>query len=216
MNRAPIPPHARRHTTQLPRCPVIGITGGIGMGKSTLSQLLRAPGVCISSADALVHDLMRPGTPSHAEIAAAFPEAITPAGIIDRKQLGAIVFSDPARRRRLEAILHPRVVAREIAFAKAAMKKGARLVVIEIPLLFETGAQARLDAVITATAPAFLQVQRVLKRPSMTREKFTAILAAQWPDRARVRGADLAVPTGLGKAFSARCMKTWLESTPDE
>lgn len=182
----------------------IGVTGGIGMGKSTVTGLMRRRGVRTLSSDDIVHRLMRPGGAAVPEIKKHFPGVITQDGGVDRKALGAIVFNDKAKLRLLESILHPRVVAAEIAFARAEWRKGAKLVIFDIPLLFETHAENRLHGVVVATAPAFLQRRRVLARPNMTEDKFAAILKSQLPDRDKRRRADHVVATGLGKAVSAR------------
>ena len=186
----------------------IGVTGGIGMGKSTVTRLLARRGVRTLSSDAIVHELMQPGGKAVAEIKKYFPSVITPEGGVDRKALGAMVFNDKSQLRRLESILHPRVVAAEIRFARAEARKGAKWIVLDIPLLFETHAQARLHRVLVASAPAFIQRRRVLARPGMTKDKFAAIIKAQLPDRAKRRKADYVIATGLGKAVSARQIET--------
>ena len=182
---------------------VLGLTGSIGMGKSTAAAMLRRLGVPVHDADAAVHHLLAGDRRVRAEIAARFPAAVK-GEIVDRQALGAAVFSDAAARRDLEAILHPRVRAATRRFLRDQARAGAPLVVLDIPLLFETGAEAGVDAVLVVTAPEFLQARRVLSRPGMSVEKFEGILASQVPDREKRRLADYIVETGLGKAYTYR------------
>ena len=125
-------------------------------------------------------------------------------GVLDRRRLGALVFDHPHRLVRLEAILHPRVRRRERRFVAAAARRGARLVVLDIPLLFESGSHGRCHATAVVTAPAFVQRGRVLKRSGMTAAKFAAIRARQMPDAEKRRRADFVIPTGLGRRLSLR------------
>ncbi|TSD88994.1 dephospho-CoA kinase [Mycobacterium sp. KBS0706] len=177
---------------------ILGLTGSIGMGKSTAAAMFRHDGIAVHDADAAVHDLLRRGGAAVPAVAQAFPEAVRD-GAVDRKALGALVFGKPEALRRLEAILHPLVRRRMRRFLQQAGRRGDRLVVLDIPLLFETGGERFCDAVAVVSAPRLLQRQRVLARPGMTREKFAAILAAQMPDREKRRRADQVVPTGLGR-----------------
>ncbi|MFE0752684.1 dephospho-CoA kinase [Inquilinus sp. NPDC058860] len=177
---------------------ILGLTGSIGMGKSTAAAMFRRDGIAVHDADAAVHDLMRRGGAAVPAVAKAFPEAVRD-GAVDRKALGALVFGKPDALRRLEAILHPLVRRRMRRFLQQAGRRGDTLVVLDIPLLFETGGERFCDAVAVVSAPRLLQRQRVLARPGMTREKFAAILAAQMPDREKRRRADWVVPTGLGR-----------------
>ena len=181
---------------------LVGLTGSIGMGKSTAAQALKRLGLPVHDADAAVHRLLAPGGGAVAAVLEAFPGVATPAGGIDRGRLGARVFGDPAALKRLEAILHPRVRAAKRRFLAAAARRRQRLVVLDIPLLYETGGERECDAVLVVSAPAFLQRQRVLARPGMTGEKFRAILAKQMPDGEKRRRARHVVPTGLGRRFS--------------
>ena len=173
------------------------------MGKSTAAVMLRRLGVPVHDADATVHRLLAGDRNVTAEIAARFPDAVT-GDAVDRQALGAAVFSDAAARKDLEAILHPRVRASVKRFVRNQARRGAALVVLDIPLLFETGGEANVDAVLVVSAPAFLQARRVLSRPGMSAEKFEAILASQVPDREKRRRADYIVETGLGKAYTYR------------
>lgn len=177
---------------------ILGLTGSIGMGKSTAAAMFRHDGIAVHDADAAVHDLLRRGGAAVPAVAQAFPEAVRD-GAVDRKALGALVFGRPEALRRLEAILHPLVRRRMRRFLQQAGRRGDRLVVLDIPLLFETGGERFCDAVAVVSAPRLLQRQRVLARPGMTRETFAAILAAQMPDREKRRRADQVVPTGLGR-----------------
>jgi dephospho-CoA kinase len=190
---------------------VLGLTGSIGMGKSTAAQLLRRMGVPVHDADAAVHRLMAPGGRAVPAVLQAFPGVEGPGGGpgagIDRKALGARVFADRAELKRLEAILHPLVRAEARAFLRRHRRLGARVVVLDIPLLFETGGERLCDAVIVVTAPAWLQAQRVLRRPGMTPQTFEAVKAKQLPDAEKRRRADYVVPTGLGKADTFRRLR---------
>lgn len=185
---------------------VIGLTGSIGMGKSTIAKQCALLGAKTLNSDAVVHRLMAPKGAAFAAISRAFPEAVV-AGAIDRKKLGAIVFSDDKKLAILEAILHPLVIAEEEKFARAQKKLGAKVVVLDIPLLFETHGDERMDMTWVATAPAFIQEQRVLARPHMTRAKLQKIRNKQMADREKRKRADVVVHTGLGKGASMRQIK---------
>lgn len=176
---------------------VLGLTGSIGMGKSTTADLFRAAGVPVHDADATVHALYR--GPAVAAIEAAFP-GTTREGSVDRAALGARVLGDDAAVRRLEAIVHPLVRAAETAFLDGARSNGRRVVVLDIPLLFETGGDARVDAVVTVTAPADVQRARVLARPGATVETFERILVRQMPDAEKRRRSHFLVDSGRGLA----------------
>ena len=173
----------------------LGLTGSIGMGKSTTADLLRAAGVPVHDADATVHALYRGAAVGRIE--AAFP-GTTRDGAVDRAALAAAVLGDDGAVRRLEAIVHPLVRAAETDFLDAARARGARIVVLDIPLLFETGGAARVDAVATVSAPASVQRARVLARPGMTAEKFAQILARQMPDAEKRRRSHFVVDTSRG------------------
>lgn len=187
---------------------VIGLTGGIGMGKSTLALQLARLGAKICSADAIVHQLLGQDGEAVDAVGALFPTVVKD-GAVDRKALGAIVFADKEQLKRLEQVLHPLVVAAENHFVWEQRRLGAKLVVLDIPLLFETGADARCDVTLTVSAPPFLQRQRVLKRASMSEEKFLRIVRSQMPDREKRRRSDKVVLTGLGKSHSFRQVKQW-------
>jgi dephospho-CoA kinase len=180
---------------------VLGLTGGVGMGKSTAAGMLRRMRVPVHDADAAVHRLLAKGGAAVAPVAQAFPEALR-GGAIDRQVLGARVFTDPADLKRLEGIVHPLVRRAQIAFLRRQRARRAPLAVLDIPLLFETGGQRRCDAVLTMTVAPFLQRQRVLRRPGMTEAKFTGMLARQVPDYRRRRDADFVVSSGLGRGIT--------------
>jgi dephospho-CoA kinase len=182
---------------------ILGLTGSIGMGKSTAAGVFRRLGVPLHDADAAVHELLGRDGAAVAPIAAAFPDVVVD-GAVDRQRLGARVFGDPAALARLEAIVHPLVRARALAFLKTQARGRQTLVVLDIPLLFETGAEALCDAVVLVTAPRRVQEARVLSRPGMTSDKFAAIRAQQMPDTEKRRRADFIVPTGLGRRESLR------------
>jgi len=183
---------------------VLGLTGSIGMGKSTAAGMLRRMRVPLFDADAEVHRQLAPGGAAVAQVEHAFPGVRTPEGGIDRKRLGERVFGKPEALRRLEGILHPMVRAAEKRFVARARARGEPLVVLDIPLLFETRGTGRCDYVLVVSAPARLQRQRVIRRPGMTPVRFADILRAQMPDREKRRRADFVVATALGRAGTLR------------
>jgi dephospho-CoA kinase len=178
---------------------IVGLTGSIGMGKSTAARMLRQMGVPVYDADAAVHALQAPGGAALAPIEAAFP-GVVKAGVLDRQELGRRVFGDKQALRRLEAIVHPLVAERQRAFLKRMARRGETLVVLDIPLLFEGLGERRVDATLVVSAPAFLQRRRVMARPGMTAERLDGILHQQVPDVVKRRKADFVIPTGLGLA----------------
>lgn len=185
---------------------VIGLTGGIGMGKSTVARQFALLGAKICSADACVHELMGSGGAAVAEIQKHFPDTVK-GKVVDRKILGQIVFADKQKLLLLENILHPLVRQMEDDFVTLSKRLGAKMVVLDIPLLFETGGENRVDLTVVVTAPAFLQRQRVMARKAMTTEKFERILASQMQDLEKRKLADFVIPTGLGKAYSFKMVK---------
>ena len=176
---------------------VIGLTGSIGMGKSTAAKMFRRLGIPVHDADAAVHRLMGKGGRAVAAIEKAFPGSVI-AGRVDRPALGAKVFGNPTELRRLEKILHPLVQAEAQRFIRRQRARRRKLVVLDIPLLYETGGEKRCDVVIVVTAPRFLQRARVLARPRMTPERLAEIEALQMPDREKRRRADYVIETGHG------------------
>jgi dephospho-CoA kinase len=174
---------------------VLGLTGSLGMGKSTTAKFFAEEGVPLHDADAEVHRLYERGaTPL---IEAAFP-GTTVGGKVDRDKLAQRVLGDPVAIRKLEGIVHPLVRRAEEHFLAEAARKGASIVVLDIPLLFETGADRRCDAVVVVSAPADVQRARVFGRPGMTEEKFDAILVKQMPDAEKRARADFLVDTSTG------------------
>lgn len=174
---------------------VLALTGSIGMGKSTTAAMFRELGVPVHDADATVHELY--SGKAVEKIAALFPSAVVD-GAVDRARLGAVVLSDAAAMKKLEAVVHPMVRDAERQFLEEARNGGQPLVVLDIPLLFETGGEARVDGVVVVSCPPDEQRRRVLKRPGMTAEKFDAILARQVPDAEKRQKADFVVDTGKG------------------
>lgn len=183
---------------------VLGLTGSIGMGKSTAVAVLRRLGVAVYDADAEIHKMMGRGGSAVAAVASAFPGVRSEDGAIDRRRLGQRVFGKPAELRRLERILHPRVRAVERRWVAQRRARGVRLAVLDIPLLFETDRIDRVDGVIVVSAPLRLQRARVMRRVGMTADRFAAILATQYPDREKRRRADFVVSTALSRAAAAR------------
>lgn len=173
---------------------VMGLTGSIGMGKSAVAMMLRELGVPVFDADAAVHHLQGPGGTLLPAIEEAFPGTTGPDGV-KRQELGAVVFGDAQALKRLEAIVHPAVAWMREAFMIEHM--GERLVVFDIPLLYEKGHGKDLDAVMVVSAPADVQRKRVLARPGMTAEKFAHILSLQVPDAEKRARADHVIDTGV-------------------
>ncbi|MBZ9893335.1 MULTISPECIES: dephospho-CoA kinase [unclassified Mesorhizobium] len=174
---------------------VLGLTGSIGMGKSTTAKMFAEAGVPVHDSDETVHRLYAGKAAPLVE--AAFP-GTTGAGGVDRAKLGARVLGDAAALKRLEAIIHPLVRADADAFLARNRAAGAPLAVLDIPLLFETGGRDRVDKVVVVTAPAEVQRQRVLARPGMNEEKLASILASQVPDAQKRRQADFVIDTSRG------------------
>jgi dephospho-CoA kinase len=186
---------------------VLGLTGSIGMGKSTAAAMLRRLGVPLFDADLVVHCLLAPAGAAVPAVSAAFPGVETEAGGIDRALLGQRVFTNPAALRRLEEILHPMVAAEEKRFLARSRARRVALVVLDIPLLFETGAERRCDYVLVVSVPALVQRQRVMRRPGMTEIRLAAILRKQVPDHRKRQRADFVVPTGAGRGVTLRRLK---------
>jgi dephospho-CoA kinase len=181
---------------------VVGLTGSIGMGKSETAKMFAKLGVPVYDADAAVHALYERGGAAVAKIAEAFPGSVNN-GRVDRGELARHVGADASAFTRLEAIVHPLAADAERAFIGEAKTKGAELVVLDIPLLFETGAQARMDVVVVVSAPPEVQRTRVLAREGMTPDRLDGILARQMPDAEKRAQADFVVETdkGLDHAF---------------
>jgi dephospho-CoA kinase len=174
---------------------ILGLTGSVGMGKSVTARFFAEEGVPVHDADAVVHRLYEGEAVTAIE--AAFP-GTTADGKVDRAKLGARVLGDTAALKRLEAIVHPLVHEAERRLLADAKTRGEKVAVLDIPLLFETGGDERVDAVVVVSAPAQVQRARVLERPGMTVEKLEAILAKQMPDAEKRRRADFVVDTSKG------------------
>ncbi|AYM82476.1 dephospho-CoA kinase [Agrobacterium tumefaciens] len=174
---------------------VIGLTGSIGMGKTTTAKLFAGEGVPVLDSDEVVHGLYR--TEAAPLIEAAFP-GTTVSGVVDRQKLGDVLRENPANFGRLEEIVHPLVRKRQEAFLAAARKDDRQFALLDIPLLFETGAENRVDKVVVVSCAPEIQRERVLSRPGMTEEKFEMILARQTPDAEKRRRADFIVDSGSG------------------
>ena len=182
---------------------VLGLSGSIGMGKSTASAMFRRMGVPVYDSDAAVHVVLGRGGAAVPPIAAAFPGVVT-GGAVDRQALGKRVFGDDAALKALEAIVHPLVRRRQDDFLKRCAARRVPLAVLDIPLLFEVRLDVRCDVLVVVSAPARIQAARVLARPGMTQDKFDGILARQMPDAEKRRLADFVVPSGRGKAETLR------------
>ena len=184
---------------------VIGLTGSIGMGKSTTAALFADEGVPVNDSDKVVHDLYR--SDAVAPIAELFPDVVVD-GVVDRVKLSENLAKNPAKFRDLEAIVHPLVRAREVAFLQKQRELRRSIVLLDIPLLFETGADARVDKVVVVSCEPDVQRQRVLSRPGMTEEKFALILSRQTPDAEKRARADYVVDTGHGIDMAREQVKT--------
>lgn len=176
---------------------LIGLTGSIGMGKSTTAAMFRDAGVPVYDADAAVHDLYDTGGAAVGPVGEAFPSVIKD-GRVDREALRQAVLGNPDALKRLNAVVHPLVGRDRIGFFQKAEADGADMVVLDIPLLFETGGHANVDAVVVASAPAAMQRERVLARPGMTPERLDAILAQQVADAEKRARAHFVVDTSRG------------------
>jgi len=166
---------------------LIGLTGNIGSGKSSVARLFTARGIPVIDADGLLREVQAPGQPAHAEIAAAWPEAVAPDGGIDRKRLGRIVFADPAARKRLEAITHPRIQELSRVRAAALADAGHELALYEATLLVESGRHNELDGLIVVTASPATRLARVVTRDGLNEEEVRARMRAQMPQEEKVR-----------------------------
>jgi len=176
---------------------LVGLTGSIGMGKSTTAAMFAEEGVPVYDADAAVHALYEPGGAAVVPIEAAFPGVTGPNGV-DRAQLSHRVVGKPDELKRLEAVIHPLLGASRAAFFADAEARGADIVVLDVPLLFETGGEKAMDAVVVVTAPEHVQRQRVLERESMDEAKLDAILARQMHDAEKRARAHFIVDTSQG------------------
>tara|TARA_Y100001970_G_scaffold287376_1_gene411892 strand:- start:18382 stop:19056 length:675 start_codon:yes stop_codon:yes gene_type:complete len=182
---------------------IVGLTGSIGMGKSTAASMFRRMNIPVYDSDMAVHTVLGKGGSAVKSIEVAFPDVVID-GVVDRHALGDRVFGDSAAIEKLECIIHPLVRQRQDWFLKRCGARRVGLAVLDIPLLFEVGLDVRCDASIVVSAPASIQEARVLARPGMTREKFDDIKARQIPDAVKRRRADFVVPSGRGRAETLR------------
>jgi len=191
---------------------VIGLTGSVAMGKTTAARVLRRLGVPVHDADREVHRLLGPGGAAVEAVAAAFP-GVKRGRAIDRAALGRLVFADADALKRLEEILHPLVRGAERRFLARARRQRRPLVVLDIPLLLETGGEKRVDQVVVVSAPRRIQIARVMSRPGMTAARLAGVEARQMSDAEKRRRADLVIATGLGKRHSLdilrRALRRW-------
>jgi len=190
---------------------VIGLTGSLGMGKTATAMFFAEEGVPVYDADRAVHRLY--AGEAAPLIEATFPGTTGVTGV-DRQRLSERVLRDPTALPRLESLIHPLVERDELRFLHAAEQSGAQVVVLDIPLLFETGAERRVDAVVVVTAPAPMQRARVFERPGMTEEKFLALLAKQMPDAEKRRRADFIVDTSEGFDSAREQVRAILRRAP--
>lgn len=176
---------------------IIGLTGSIGMGKSTTVSMCRRLNIPIYDADAEIHKLYQDQTVIQ-ELINLFGKQIISKGFVDRSNLGRIVFSDPSKLRALEAVLHPKLQKKQKDFIQSHRLKGAKLIVLDIPLLYEIGKERSVDKVLVVTAPSWIQRRRVLGRQKMTESKFNAIVRRQLPDLVKRQRADYILETQYG------------------
>jgi dephospho-CoA kinase len=182
---------------------IIGLTGSIGMGKSTTAQMFSRHGVPVCDADALVHGLYEKGGAAVDPVTAAFPDANVD-GRIDRDRLSRLVLGKPDALRQLERIVHPLVAMAQAGFLQGCAQRGEEMVVLDIPLLLESAGPKRVDVIVVVSAPADVQRARVLQRPGMTVEKFEAILAKQVPDEIKRQKADFVIDTSGGFEYAEK------------
>lgn len=192
---------------------ILGLTGGVAMGKSTISAMLTNMGIPVHDADACVHRLLEAGSPARPEIAAAFPYYEFPdlyenkTRNVDRSRLGRLVFASDELRERLEGIIHPLVRQDQLAFIAKNAALGRSIICLDIPLLFEIGLDKNVDYTIVASAPLAMQRQRALERPNMDEAKLGSILARQMTDSEKCKRANYVIKTGLGRGHSMKLLK---------
>jgi dephospho-CoA kinase len=195
---------------------LVGLTGGIGAGKSTVAGMLREAGLPVIDADALAREVVEPGQPAHAEIARAWPHVIGSDGRVDRRQLAAIVFADPASKAQLEAITHPRIRERIVTERAALEGSGRRLAVLEAALSVETGLYHQLDGLLVVTADDEVRIARVMARDGCSRESVLARMGAQLPQAAKTRVADHVIDnSGSLEATRARVREVLQAMMPE-
>lgn len=189
---------------------VIGLTGGIGTGKSTVAQMFARHGIPTFNADAAVHQLQAPNGRAIPAIAAAFPGTVTGV-VLNRMALRNIVLADPAALRALEQIMHPLVGLLQKQFRAAAMRLQRRAILLDIPLLFEGNGDKRMDVTLTVSCPRDVQIRRVLRRGTMTAAQITAIIAKQMPDAQKRARADYVIQTGLSRFHTYQTVSRLIE-----
>ena len=191
---------------------IIGLTGSIATGKSSVSDMFRYLRIPVHDADKSVHNFLGPHGLAVSDIIAAFGDVGNLNNGIDRQKLGDIIFGDPEAKNQLELIIHPLVWQDRRKFVKHMKLQNRKIMVVDIPLLFETRSDIICDNIICVWAPYFLQRQRALHRAGMTQQKLDAILNNQLPQHTKMRLADFCLPTGLGKAYTYKLLKRWLLS----
>jgi dephospho-CoA kinase len=184
---------------------ILGLTGGIGMGKSTAAAAFRRARIPVFDADAEVHRMQARGGRAIRAIGAAFPGTVRD-GEVDRAALRQAVLGQPAALAKLEGILHPMVREQEHAFVTRARRRGARAVVLDIPLLLETGGDRRVDRIVVVSAPRDVQMHRIRARRRMSNADIEAVIARQMPDAEKRRRADVVIPTGLSRHASLKAL----------
>jgi dephospho-CoA kinase len=189
---------------------ILGLTGGIGMGKSTAAKALRRAGFPVFDADAAVHRLQAPGGRALPLISALFPGTVQ-RGVLDRAALRAVVLNDREKLRQLEKILHPLVRAEQRRFLAHARARGVRLAVLDIPLLFEGGGDKHVDYTMVVSAPRAIQMARVRRRRRMSDAEIAQIISLQMPDVEKRRRADVVIRTGLSRFYAIRAIKRWVK-----
>lgn len=192
---------------------ILGLTGSIAMGKSTAASMLQHMGVPVHDSDAAVHQIYKSDPEFHKQMYDYFLEAYMPfKKTIDRKKLAEIIYNDPYKKYLLEKLLHPKVRQSQQKFIKKCQRLKQDIAVLDIPLLYETEANKRCDAVVVVTAPYHTQKARVLARPGMTEEKFIKILNSQMPDSEKCALADFIVQSGLGRKRMFRELERVIQS----
>jgi dephospho-CoA kinase len=186
----------------------IAITGGAGTGKSTVARMFAELGAQVLDADAIAREAVAVGAPAWGELHRLYgPDFFNPDGTLNRSRLSQLVFADPEARHRLEALIHPLVVQEIMTRAQELQSRGAALVLVEVPLLFETGREAAFDRVIVVAAPEALQIRRLRGRDRRGEPEIRGILAAQWPVADKVARADYVVDNGGSRRRTARQVK---------
>lgn len=192
---------------------VLGLTGSIAMGKTTIGSMMKTMNIPVHESDHVVHKLLQRNSIARPAIAAAFPFFEHPeiydrkTKDLKRKEFGDLIFNSDKHKATLESILHPLVQKSQNEFIRSETLKGRDIVCLDIPLLFETGADSRVDYTIVVSAPYFIQRERALSRPKMSEEKFNAILEQQMPDAEKCTRADYVIKTGLGRAHAMKSLK---------